>query len=404
MKGRFSSPIITTGPGLAIGALRHMAQAEPKAFAPKVQGLVDSGKLALKDLHDLRSLYRGLADVEVQVSAMVNGVQRTITSQAFPVLVGTTVVGAINSAADMVETVGQFLVTEMDDNKKITTLAQVETLDVHKDKVAELEDFPEIGAGERTVEIRHRKNGRKLSISVEAILENNLADITSRVNKLGTIAMETIEELTLARVTDHYGSAASPTEPYVYRPEGTGTTLFSATANTPGVRAPSGNRVENNAFVDYSDLEAARIRMATMLNERGKRVAIPRSEIVLLVPDAILDKVLRVVQSEYVPGVENELNSWGPAGKFHIPVERVLSTPKLDDLSATAWYYGAFARQFVRKWKMRYEIVTLGQDTQAYLNNQIAFQARIAWDCEVGAVDYTNVLQCLSATTAPYDD
>jgi hypothetical protein len=335
---------------------------------------------------------------------MVHGMQRTITSQAFPVLVGTTVVGAINQAYDAVETIGQNLVSEMDDDKKVTTLAQVETLDNDVERVRETEDFPEIGAGESTVEIRHRKNGRKLSISVEAILENNLGDIVNRVNKLGEIAAEWIEELTLARVTDHYGSAASGSEPYVYRPEGTGTALYSATAKTPGTRAPSGTRKESNAFADYTDLEAARQLLATMKNERGRRIAVPRSQIALLVPDALIDKVARVLNSEMTPGVENEVSSWGPRGMFHVPIERVYSSPKLDDLSASAWYYGAFRRQFVRKWKMRYEIVTLGMDTQAYLNSQIAFQARIAWDCEVGATDYVYVVQNLSGTTAPADE
>ena len=404
MKGRFSSPIITHGPGLSIAALRQMAQNEPRAFAPKVQALCDGGKLLLSDLADLRSLYRGLADVEVPVTAMVHGMQRTITSQAFPVLVGTAVVGAINAAADAVPTIGQFLVEDMDDDKKVTTLAQVETLDKDIEKVGETEDFPEIGARESTVEIRHRKNGRKLSISVEAILENNLADIASRVNKLGEIGTEWVEELTLERVTDHWGSKGSAAEPYAYRPEGVGTALFSATANTPGTMAPSGNRKTSNAFVDYSDLEAARVLLASMKNERGRRMAAPRSEIALLVPDAILDKVLRVLNSEYTPGVENEKSNWGPGGMWNVPVGRVYSSPKLDDLSTSAWYYGCFTRQYRRKWKMRYEVVTLGMDTQAYLNSQIAFQARIAWDCEVGAVSYHNVIQNLSASTAPADE
>ncbi|MFA7098196.1 MAG: hypothetical protein WC383_17150, partial [Gammaproteobacteria bacterium] len=193
-------------------------------------------------------------------------------------------------------------------------------------------------------------------------------------------------------------------EPYVYRPEGTGTALYSATANTPGTRAPSGTRKESNAFADYTDLEAARQLLATMKNERGRRIAVPRSQIALLVPDALIDKVARVLNSEMTPGVENEVSSWGPRGMFHVPIERVYSSPKLDDLSASAWYYGAFRRQFVRKWKMRYEIVTLGMDTQAYLNSQIAFQARIAWDCEVGATDYVYVVQNLSGTTAPADE
>ena len=104
-----------------------------------------------------------------------------------------------------------------------------------------------------------------------------------------------------------------------------------------------------------------------------------------------------------MPGRENEKSNYGPGGMWHMPAGRIINTPKLDDLSATTWYLGAFKRQFTRKWKMDFEYVTLGTDTQAYLNSQVAFQARIAWDMEVGATDYVYVIQCLAAETAPVD-
>ena len=113
---------------------------------------------------------------------------------------------------------------------------------------------------------------------------------------------------------------------------------------------------------------------------------------------------MKILNSEYVPGVENEKSNWGPGGMWHIPPERVKSSPKLDDLSTSAWYYGDFKKQFLRKWKIRFTYVTLGQSTESYLNKDIAFQARISWDCEVGARDYTNVIQNLSGTTAPIDE
>jgi len=92
------------------------------------------------------------------------------------------------------------------------------------------------------------------------------------------------------------------------------------------------------------------------------------------------------------------LNNWGPRGQWR---PRLLSSPKLDDLSTTVWYFGWFQKQFIRKWKLRYETVTLGTNTESYLRSRLGFQARIAWDCEIGAVDYVYVMQNLSATTAP---
>ena len=403
-KRRFLSNIVGSGSGIPLSELRTLIKNEPNEFVRKIGALAEEGKLSLGDFRDLRSLFLYTHDLQVPVSLEVMGSQRTVSASAFPILTGTLAIAAINDAYASVPSIGGDLVTEMDDNKKVTTIAAVHTLDNNVDEVKELQDFPEIGTDEEKVEIRHKRNGRKLTISAEAIEENEIADIVTRINAIGEIAGEWIEEQTLARVTDHYGSQATPAEPYVYRPNGTGTQLYNSTANNPGTRAPSGTRVTNNALVDETDLSAVRTVLRAMKNARGKRINIPWSEVLILVPDALLETLMKILSSELVPGVENEYSAWGPRGMFTIPTERVKSSPKLDDLSSSAWYMGAFRRQFVRKWKLRFEYVTLGMDTQAYLNSRIAFQARIAWDCEIGARDYVYVVQSLSGTTAPADE
>ena len=389
--------------GASIYDLRSLAQNEPAEFVRKVEAGVDSGHFRLDQMRDLRSLYQALADVSVPITIEIAGAQRAITASAFPILTGTLAIAAINEAYESVPSIGGELVKEMEDNKRITTIAALHTLDKNVDEVKETEDFPEIGTDEEKVEIRHKRNGRKLTISAEAIEENEIADIVTRINALGEIAGEWVEEQTLARVTDQDGSKTSSGEPFVYRPNGTGTILYSNTANTPGTRAPLGNRLHNNALVDETDLNAARVILRSMKNARGKRINIPWSEVYFLVPDALEGTLMKIINSELVPGIENEVSNWGPRGKYYIPLNRVLSTPKLDDLCTSTWYMGAFKRQFVRKWKLRFEYVTLGSDTQAYLNSRIAFQARIAWDVEIGATDYVFVVESLAVTTPPGD-
>jgi len=402
---KLMSNISTKGRGLSLYDLRSLAQNEPEAFVHKIQTLVDDGKLKFSDFHDLRSLYAAFADVQVPVIMdIAGGTQRAIMASAFPILTGTAAIAAINDAYNAVSTIGQELVTEIEDPKKVTTIAAIEALDSEKDEVKDHEDFPEIGTTEEMVEIRHKQNGRILRIHQNMIDENEIADIVSRINKLGEIASDHIEEQTLKRVYDYDGSKSSPAEPYVYRPNGSGTALYSSSANTPGVRAPNGTEIQNNALEDESDLEACRQRLNGMKNSRGTRITIPWSEIAILVPDAKIGTLSKILNSEYVPGVENEKSNWGPGGRWNIPVGRVLSSPKCDDLSTGCWLMGAFKKQFRRKWKLRFEYVTLGTDTQAYLNSRIAAQFRIAWDCEVGAVDYVYCVRNLAATTAPADE
>jgi hypothetical protein len=80
---------------------------------------------------------------------------------------------------------------------------------------------------------------------------------------------------------------------------------------------------------------------------------------------------------------------------------RFRSTPKLDDISTTAWYLGWFEKQFVRKWATRAEYVELGETTESYLRSRVAYQARLAWNMEIGVQDHVYVVQSLSASTAP---
>lgn len=405
-------PIITqnivpvTGRGLSMQDLRELALHEPEMFVRKIQEGVDKDLLCFSDIKDIKALYQALADVRVKVNFQDStGVVRAITTSAFPILTGTVAIKSINDAYLEVPTVGEKLVTEIDDNKKVTTIASIHNQDVDVDEVKELKDFPEIGSTEEAVEIGHKKNGRKVKFSLEMITENEIPNIVSRLNGIGIIASDWVEEQTLYRITDYFGCATSPTTPYVYRPAGTGgATLYSASANTPGTRAPLGTRVESNAYVDETNLETFQTRLMGMKNSRGKRINIPWSRVYLLVPFALIGKITKTMNSEYVPGVEAEKSNWGPVGMWHIPPERIITTVKMDDMSTSAWYGGDFKRQFTRKWKLRFEYVSLGQETQAYLNSQVAAQFRVAWDVEIGATDYVFVVQNLSGSTAPLDN
>jgi len=390
---------------MRMGDIQSLLRNEPENFMRKFEAGANSGDITLEGIRDINSLWRATAYERIDVQLPdISGQVRTITTSAFPIITGTLVIAAINARYAMIPTIGQELVTEMDDNKKVSTIVGISTLDSQKDEVKEGENFPEIGASEEKIEIRHLLNGRRLTMSADVISENELGNFALRVNDLTDLVALRIEKQTLSRVTDHNGSGSSPAEPYAYRPNGVGTALYSASANTPGTRAPSGNRVTNNGLSDETNLEAARTRLNTFRDDNGDRIGSNRSESQILVPDAKIGTLSKILNSEYVPGVVNEKSNWGPGGRFGIPMERVLSSPVVDNLSTSAWYYGAFRRQFIRKWKLRFEYVSLGMDTQAFLNARIAAQFRIAWDCEIGARDYVFVVQNLDGTTAPVDE
>lgn len=388
--------------GMDMDALASIAKSEPTEFFGRVDTLIENGDLGWSDVRSLPRLYNALADIEVpcQLPGIAGNVVNVMSS-AFPLLSGALTVAAVNAAYEGVPTIGQDLVTDMEDNKKVTHVAAITTEDTTIEEVKEGDPFPIVGAGEKRFDIRHLRNGRMMEITGETIEENDISGIVDRVNALGEIPAELIEAQTLRRITDHDGSKSSDSEPYVFRPQGVGTKLFSSTVNTPNSQSPLGTRVDNNAFVNETDFENARKRLAAMLNYRGVRIAIPMSDTVVLAPDAVAGRMWQVLNSDMTAGVTNEAGEWGPRGR-HRPTLR--TTPKMDDLSTTAWYMGNPRKQFRRKWKLRLENMSLGQDTQRYLQARIAFQARVAWDVEIGAIDSVFWVQCLSGTTAPADE
>lgn len=398
------------GAGLDVAALRTMAQNEPAAFMAKVDGLINppegqsipgtrTGRLRWGDMRDLRKLFLSLADVEVAASFDMLGEQRAIQASAFPLLSGALTVAGINDAYEAQPTIGQELVTEDENAKRFAVYANLTSEDTAKDTVDEgKEDYPEIGAGEEKFEIRSKHNGRRISITAATIEENDVSDIVRRINALAEISNEFVEEQTLRRACDIDGSGTSPAEPYTLRLNGVGTALYQTVNTTLTRLGASGNRAINNALVDTTDLQNVRALLVAMKNSRGKRINIPISRCILLVPDALVGVAGKILNSEYESGIENEISNWGPRGRWR---PRLLSSPKLDDLSTTVWYLGDFKRQLIRKWKLRFEYVTLTGITEAYVRRRIAFQARFAWDVEIGATDYVYVVQSLPATTAP---
>lgn len=391
-------PDVRAPGALDLAGLRQVAKESPDNFAAALDDGIKQG-LRLGSVTSLRSLYRALADVAVKVEKIeADGNTRAIMTSAFPVLMGNLMLAEINEALAAIPDVTSELVRDVPTSKRVNIFAGILTDNPKIDRVDEPDAFPEIGAGAETYTILTKRDGRKIAITKDAIEESNVADLVMKLNALAEFMRYSVMRSTLRAVCDVFGSATSPAQPYALTLNNTATQLYTTTANSPGTRAPSGTRVTSNPLSTTTNLEAARVRLNTFLNGNGHKGFLPLSGCKLLVPDALLPTALKIQGSLMEPGVENELNPWGPQGEFR---PRLVSTPLLDEISTTAYYLGDFQRQFVRAWKLQMEYVELGESTQAFLDRRIAFQARIAWDVGIGAVDYARVVQCLSGTTAP---
>jgi len=401
---------------LDISAMRNKLQAStPEEGAGLIQNMTastekakqfrldhDSDRLHWRTVRNIKHVQEAFEGAEVRLEIPTQ--TRAVLSSAFPAAISNMNFAMVNEAYLAVPTIGQELVSELDDVKEVSTIPDVVVHDNAVERKSEGEDYSEVGGGELKYQVLSKHNGRITRISQKLIDQNDIPGIVTRLDALGTIAAELIEELTIKLVFDKDGSATTPKEPYVFRDKGGPAAIYRTTGTGTFNRLPStGNRYENNAFADESDLENARKRLTSMKNHRGKPLLIDRSQYRIVFPDALLDKVLRILHSEDVPASVGEHNRWGPLGQFKpLPI----TSPYIDDLiNVSTWLFGAPQLQYVRKWGLRPEIITVTGmnpgNAGNYLNARIGYTSRIAWDVWVGARDYVYVVQNLDGSTAP---
>ncbi len=356
--------------------LRALVSNDEGNFERRIQALFADKKLRGNQLN-LRTMYQVLAGMPVrQLVKDAAGDIRAVTTSAFAVLTGTTMVTMLREAYDAVPRIADLLTTLMPSNNETDTIPAVLSEDVIS-KVAEGKDFPEGGAVEEHVTIGHQKQGGIVSVTREMIQFDKTGQFFTRINRMGEAAANVLEQLVIERVTDSISGE------FVYNPNGTGTALYSTTARARGT-----NKLATNALVDSSDLDNLRALLRAMTNHAGKPILV-RPDVVL-VPDGLLTVADKITLSELTPGAENELNPWGPRGRWR---PRVLSSPFLDVISGSTWYMGNPAKQFVRKQVFGIEVTTRGAGSDAEFSSDIVFAARAAFDEEIGATDYVFFVQ-----------
>jgi hypothetical protein len=383
-----------------MGGLAALAKKDGSKFVVITGELTRSGKLRWEQV-DMRGLFAALIDVPCTVRAFIPGIgERTMTTSAFPILAGQLTAELLERPDPEIATIWQELVTLRDTNKETTHLVRIVNSDpshVGGKRRVEGDPYPLMVSGEERVQVDTVDDGRRLAIGAKVIETNDKAGFLDQVNSLKSWAMNRRDVVTLHRVYDLYGSGASPSQPYVYRPNGSGTALYTTSA-TAHRRAKSGTRVNNNAIVDGASLQALVDVLANMRDELDLRVS-ALTELELLGPHALGSTLDKILTSEMTPGVENEVNPFGPKGRYKI---KLILSPKVDDFTTTSVILArSFKKQFRLVVRVGMEYVSMPASMQDFLRNRLAFEARIADEFEVGAQDHNRAVQSLAGTAAP---
>ncbi|MFW6125431.1 MAG: hypothetical protein ACOC46_04715, partial [Pirellulales bacterium] len=168
-------------------------------------------------------------------------------------------------------------------------------------EVKEGHPYEESGFEEKYITTSETKKGRILSIQEELIAFDQTAEINRRATALGFYLRQERERTILRGVTDADSAAGS----YVYRPSGTGETLYdtdNSNQNWVGVggTAPFDSAVP---LVDWTDVEFIRRFRATEVKDdridgTPRPVVLPTRQ--LLVPEALRGTALSIVNATEV--------------------------------------------------------------------------------------------------------
>ena len=380
--------------------LFDLAKKNGTKFVEVTRALIQAGKLKLEDF-DLRALFVETIDISCNVRAFIPGVgERTLTTSAFPILTGNLIAELLDRPDETAEAIWPRLVTVRPTNKDTTHLVRVINSDSsHQggNKRKEGDPYPLMVSGEERVQVDTVDDGRRIAIGQKLIETNDMPGLIEQVNALREWANERRDQTVILRAYDVYGSGGTPAAPYVYRPNGAGTALYTTTT-TAHRRAPSGTRVVNNAIVDGDSFKPLIDVLANMRNENGNRVS-ALGGLECLAPHALSPTIDKILASEYTPGVENEVNPYGPRGRFKITP---IYSPKIDGFTTSSVILArTFSKFLTMVTRVDMEYVSMAASMQDFLRNRLALEARIADEFEVGARDHNRAVQSLADATAP---
>jgi len=122
-----------------------------------------------------------------------------------------------------------------------------------------------------------------------------------------------------------------------YKPDGTNTLIYDATANS--------NEITSNGLVDWTDIDTCMATIATQTDAAGQTIVVPVNA--LIVPYSLISTAARILNATgSVYGKDTEsvrTNGPNPVSAILGGIPEVMTSPLISTLSevATDWYLGS---------------------------------------------------------------
>ncbi len=303
-------------------------------------------------------------------------VQEAVMAAAFPKITGALIASKVLEGYNEPKLVGDNLVTVLPSKRRNETLVGFTEPGGLKE-VKEHMPYEETELGELYVTSNAKKYGRLIGLTAEAIMEDQTGQLLIRAKRLGKQARIHKEKIILGCVIDLTGWKW-------YYPLGTSTAIYSAA-----------NQV-TAGLVDWTDIDAARQKLAGQVDNNGDPIFAPNAGI--LVSDALWATAHYIVNSTEVRAATAVHIVSAVTAKQLAPITGVYSSPFLDlatfGNSSTKWYYGSFKDAFIYQEIWPIQVLTRAGDSDAKWLRDIDTEYKVRLFGGAACVDNKYVIEC----------
>ena len=298
----------------------------------------------------------------------IREIYEAVDQTAFPTLTGLLISKKIMDSYLAAPTVGDKLVTSFPSSLETDRVGGFGLKATMRKVKAGMPYTKDADIEENWVTIAGDKYGTILDITEEAIRYDQTGSILVEAGKIGLAAAAFKEKHILYTIQDQTGYKA-------YYPKGVQTALYSGGhANTLA-----------DVLVDHTDVNAARLLLAAMTDVNGDPIISEAKNI--LVPIALEMTGASIYKSAVLIGGANQQPN--PYVGMFAPI----SSPYLDAVSASHWYFGDFKRQFLWKEIIPLQVLTRkSNDNEDSWNRDITASYKVRYAGECGAQDYRYVI------------
>lgn len=309
-----------------------------------------------------------------------------VMSQAFATMTGQLISSKVLEAYNAVPSVADTLMSTMTGQRlRNQRLAGLTHIGGGFDDINEGHPYPETDFSEKYIVTSETKHGGMLAITEELLTFDQTGEIYRRASGMGEALRNKLERTKIRALCDTQDVKNDGSSIYVWRPSGTGETLYATDGSNLNYIGSGGVSGFNSAspLVDYTDLDLVRVYRATKaVDDRIDGTARPiggiNSNLTLLVPEgkrSVANNIVFPSQMATVPSSSGgtEFYHQNPVSGF---VSRVVSSPYVDEINGDDYYVGDFAKQFL--WTEVWPVQTFvqGSNSESAFGNDVILRIK----------------------------